>query len=289
MSQLLENVVLVFPKVSYWSGKAGTKNDEVDRSSIPEIVSLGSKKIFDQKAINSLAKFRKRLERLGLKYGTKFEDGFMLPCEDEADFFAEYAPIEQAYLAAKSAFISDYAENAENFIAQHPNEEVMIRSSLPDVATVENSIRISARSYRVELNQGVIDTEEVKTGIYYEISQACRSIHNDYFESAKTIRGKALKKRFLPINNKLQSFAFVDSKISKILQSLQEYFSSLDDDDLNQQQESMGKLLFNLLSHSNTIEDICNSTWLPKFSVSTDENEEHTPHITHSVTEDAYF
>lgn len=291
MSQILQNVVLIFPKVSYWSGKAGTKHDEVDRSALPDIVSLGSKTIFDTKAINTLAKFRKRLERLGLKYGTKFEDGFMVPIENEADFYREYAPIEQEFLEAKVAFVDTFSVNAEAYIAQHQSHESMIRASLPDVAQVERSISMTARSYRVELNNGDIDENEVIAGVYHEVAATCRSIHDDCFVNReKSLTGKALKRRFSPVLNKLRSFAFTNSSMSKIIDSTSEYFTSIDDSDLPEHQLSMGKLLFNLLSHGDTIENICNSTWLPTFSTSTDDNDKSPAKtVTHSVTDDAYF
>ena len=268
MSLILQDVVLVFPKVSYWGGKSATKQGEFDTSNLPEIVNLGMKTIFDQKKINELSKYRKAVERLGLEYGSKFETGFMVPKVSKHDYLKEYQALETKFNDAKSSFMSNFDTSVEDYINQHPADETIIRSSLPDRSYVENSIMMRCRSYEVELTDGEISPEEVKSGIYHETALVCKGILEDaFFKRATPLKGKALKKRFAPTLTKLKSFAFVNSNIGVVNSKLDEYFAAINEDVLDENELNMGQTLFSLLSNAESIEQIVTQNWVPTITV----------------------
>jgi hypothetical protein len=227
---VLDRLVAVHLDVRIWSGrKKLTAEDLSLGAEVPpeDLVSLGSKRICDPEAIRVFHRLKHQAERLCLAGGVRFLGGFAIP-EDRAEAVAaELDTLGEAFVAARRAFVADYRQVIEAWIARHPEWEAAIRRAVEPATRVAGRFDFRYQLIRVAPAPVSGDLEAAVEGLgdtlFAEVAEIARSLAESFL-GKEALSQRALA-TFRRIREKLGCLAFADYRVQPVLETVEDWLA----------------------------------------------------------------
>jgi hypothetical protein len=227
---VLDRLVAVHLDVRIWSGrKKLTAEDLSLGAEVPpeDLVSLGSKRICDPEAIRVFHRLKHQAERLCLAGGVRFLGGFAIPEERAEAVAAGLDTLGEAFVAARRAFVADYGQVIEAWIARHPEWEAAIRRAVEPATRVAGRFDFRYQLIRVAPAPVSGDLEAAVEGLgdtlFAEVAEIARSL-GESFVGKDALSQRALA-TFRRIREKLGCLAFVDYRVQPVLETVEDWLA----------------------------------------------------------------
>lgn len=235
MSSALNDVIVVSLDVRIWSGRKKLRAEDLMASGrLPpkELVSLGSKKIFDPRALKPFVEVKRRAETRCQAIGIRFARAFAIPKIAAASVVAELNELVETFKRLREAFLATYDEEVARWKAQHPGYERLIEAELLPKAGVGSKFAFGydvfainavegegelaallARGGTGNLTQGLVGT------LYEEIAGESREFVRQSLAGRDVVTQKFLRP-VRAIREKLAGLAFLDPAIGPLVDTI---------------------------------------------------------------------
>jgi hypothetical protein len=241
MSNALNDVIVVSLDVRIWSGRKKLRPEDLTASGrLPpkELVSLGSKKIFDPKALKPFVELKRRAETRCQAIGVRFARAFAIPKAAAKSVIEELNALAENFKQVRDAFIATYDEELTRWKAQHPGYERLIEAELLPKAFVASKF---AFGYDVFAINAVDGDHELATlmeqggagnltlGLTGALYEEVASESREFVRQSLTGRHEVTQKFLRPvraIREKLAGLAFLDPGIAPLVGSIDEVLAS---------------------------------------------------------------
>lgn len=154
MATILSQSAFIQINISTWTGRAKLQLADlnVSASDLPpeDLASLGTKKLTDPKALRPFSKVKTRVTRLMGQYAIKFMGGWLIDPQYIPAVEAELLRLQQEFQDATHTFVSSYEDELDQWCAQHPDWDSIIRSAAPQVLEVERRFRFRWQTFQIQ-------------------------------------------------------------------------------------------------------------------------------------------
>ncbi|MFZ0788344.1 MAG: DUF3150 domain-containing protein [Chromatiaceae bacterium] len=230
IERITDQLTLVVLAVHIWSGRKKLRPEDLKLGTDTppeELVSLGSKRVYNPQALKVFHRIKKGAERACLTVGTRFLGGFAVP-HVHADALAEKLRELKAEFDEETAlFLSGYDRALEDWIATLPRWEEPIRRAIEPASVVGGRLRFGYQLIQIAPTDqpGTLE-EEVRglgDGIFAEVEQLAQELEES-FEGREKLHRRALG-TFRRIREKLASLSFVDPRIAPVVDTIDGWFA----------------------------------------------------------------
>ncbi|MFB1489325.1 MULTISPECIES: DUF3150 domain-containing protein [unclassified Thiocapsa] len=229
ITTITDQITLVVLDVRIWSGRKKLSPEDLNLSSgetpPEELVTLGSKRIFDPEHLKPFFRIKQNAERICLGVGTRFLSGFAVP-NNEADTVAsELYRLKAEYDSASAEFIANYDRALSQWIENLPAWEAPIRRAIEPAEAVANRLKFGFQLIRISPSESAGTLHEEVAGLgdslFGEIEMMARDLESSFAGKQKLHR-KSLA-TFSRIREKLACLSFMDARIAPIIQTLDDW------------------------------------------------------------------
>jgi hypothetical protein len=237
MSNALNDVVVVSLDVRIWSGRKKLRPEDLTASGrLPpkDLVSLGSKKIFDPKALKPFVDVKRRAEARCQAIGVRFARAFAIPKAAAKSVIAELNGLAERFRQAREAFLATYDEELTRWKAQHPGYERLIEAELLPKAFVGSKFAFGYDVFAINTVDGdgelAVLMEQGGAGnltlglagaLYEEVASESREFVRQSLAGRDAVTQKFLRP-VRAIREKLAGLAFLDPAIAPLVTSIDE-------------------------------------------------------------------
>ena len=181
---ILENISILILSVSLWSGRKKLRPEDLrlaDGSELPpdKLATLGSKRVMNPAALTPFASYKSRAERAVLSVGTRFLGGYAVPVGKLNALMAELEEIRLTFDETKESFLAGYNREVEEWIAENPGWENVIRNAVEDVDYVRAQLSFSARTFYINPVEGH------ESGLEEEVNGLAGQLRREVRQQAK--------------------------------------------------------------------------------------------------------
>jgi hypothetical protein len=241
MSNALNDVIVVSLDVRIWSGRKKLRPEDLTASGkLPpkDLVSLGSKKIFDPKALKRFVDVKRRAETRCQAIGVRFARAFAIPKAAAKSVIEELNRLAENFREVREAFLATYDEELARWKAQHPGYERLIEAELLPKAVVGSKFAFGYDVFAINAVDGdhelAVLMEQGGAGnltlgltgaLYEEVASESR----EFVRQSLTGRHEVTQKFLRPvraIREKLAGLAFLDPGIAPLVGSIDEVLAS---------------------------------------------------------------
>jgi len=223
---ITDRLTLVMLSISIWSGRKKLRPEDLSLSSdaIPpeDLVSLGSKRVYDPESLKAFYRLKQSAERACLRVGTRFLGGFAVPNEHAEDLADQLNRLKAKFDAETRSFLADYDHALEEWIESLPQLEEPIRRAIKPASVVGGRLHFGYQLVHiVPAEQPGTLAEEVQSlgnGIFAEIGQMAKELEGSFEGKAKLHR-RALG-TFARIREKLACLSFIDARIQPVVDTI---------------------------------------------------------------------
>lgn len=247
--EFIRGTTLVHLKIRSWSGEKKASRDHdikvgKDGKMPPkEILDIGNKKIFLPKALDPMNRERKAAERACLGSGTRFMGGYAIH-DDEVDTLVERLnAVKEKYDSEVKQFLQDFESNKEKWLQDEKVKDFadIIRNQIPDKEDVSRAFEFSFKLYKLNPLEGFEpDEQEIANQVLHEIGKACKGLEKGLLDRKTAISGSKLSEQFDPLINKLDTLAFGNGRLLKVLSELQALQQSIPMERIDQAHPTFG-------------------------------------------------
>ena len=241
MSNALNDVIVVSLDVRIWSGRKKLKPEDLTASGrLPpkELVSLGSKKIFDPKALKPFVDVKRRAEARCTGVGVRFARAFAIPKAAAESVIAELNGLAEKFREVREAFLATYDEELARWKAQHPGYERLIEAELLPKAMVSSKFAFGYDVFAINavdgdgelaalMEQGGAGclTLGLAGALYDEVASESREFVRQSLAGRDAVTQKFLRP-VRAIREKLAGLAFLDPAIAPLVESIDEVLAA---------------------------------------------------------------
>ena len=222
-SKALSDVIVVTPVIRIWSGQVTMRRDEdlSGASGLPpkELVSDGSKRILDPKALTKMESQRRCVNRDLARLGVRSPMGFLITPTSETAVHEGMAARKVDFIAARDALVSDYDRLCTQWEAKNPGFEQLLRRNRPTAAEVAKACDFDYAIYKVSAVDSEMGQERFETvakattsALAEDISANAKAILKDSFDNRESVTQRAVNV-VRELVRKLQSFTMFDPRI----------------------------------------------------------------------------
>lgn len=231
---VLDQLVLVKPQVSLWSGRRELKPHQIGlKNNVkPDLISLGSIKVIDPKKLNPMEAVKRNMERRCLEKGTRFLGGYAVPVDKFDELSEELEELKTKGRAEADYLINNYDQLLDQWIQEHPDDEVELRK----IALTRDEIRCKYEFEWVAIRVTPVGGKEAA-----KVAEKARGLGSQMIQEIAQQAGETLKKSFegksqatqkivrpfVAIREKLSSLAFVDPIIAPIVDEIDRVMEEL--------------------------------------------------------------
>ena len=238
----LNDVVLVSLDVRIWSGRKKLRPEDLTASGrLPpkDLVSLGSKKIFDPRALKPFAEFKRKAEALCQSIGIRFARAYALPKTQVKSVLGALNALAQKFAEAREAFLATYDEELNRWKLQHPGYERLIETELLPKSGVGSKFAFGYEVFAINAVQGDEElgalmeqggagrlTLGLAGALYQEVAAEARA----FVRESLTGRDEVTQKFLRPVRSireKLSGLAFLDPAIAPLVGSIDEVLAAV--------------------------------------------------------------
>ena len=237
MSTVLNDVVVISLDVRIWSGRKKLRPEDLTASGrLPpkDLVSLGSKKLCDPRALKPFAEVKRKAEARCGAIGVRFARAFAIPKVAAKSVLSELNGLAEQFKTVRAAFLATYDEELARWKAQHPGYEQLIETELLPQARVAAKFGFGYAVFAINAVDG--DTElatlleqggagNLATGLAGALYQEVASESREFVRQSLTGRHAVTQKFLRPvraIREKLAGLAFLDPSIAPLVGSIDE-------------------------------------------------------------------
>jgi hypothetical protein len=232
-SSVLKDVVVVCLDVHIWSGRKKLRPEDLTASGkLPpkELVSLGSKKIFDPKALKAFREVKHEAENLCLAHGVRFAKSYAIPRANVKVVFDELGALETKFAEARKDFLVTYDEEKQCWAKQYPGYEKLIETELLPKSAVEAKLSFGYTPFCIndvddELSQALANSGNgpivvgLSAQLFLEVAMQAR----DLIKRSLLGRNEVTQKFLRPvraIRGKLAGLAFLDGTVTPLVETI---------------------------------------------------------------------
>ncbi|MBD5584821.1 MAG: hypothetical protein HDQ88_07045 [Clostridia bacterium] len=201
MNNIINDGVLLHLDISIWTGKARLMRSDVpqaaDKLPSEELISLGSKKIFDPEKLRAFGTLKSRAVRTCEQYGSRLMGGYLVDGTKLAELEAELDVIQTEWEQAVGNLVNDYDVAAAEWLKEHAEWAQMLRQSLPTPPELLRKYNFSWQTYKIEpvmagpMHVGNTTEQEIQSmpdKILAEVAEECQNIYNVSFAGGRATR-----------------------------------------------------------------------------------------------------
>lgn len=234
--QVLQQVVCFsLEEISLWGARKKLRTEDLkltqgDALPPKDLASLGSKKIFNPKALAKFEALKKRAHVACGRIGIRFMGGYAVPESATDDLAKELDKIGAEFDVAKADFIASYTGELESWIAKHPGWEQWIRAATIPVDEVKDRIRYGWTPAKIStpdennpdsrLNQKMTKEAGGLSGrLFKEIGEMAQKVLEDSLLGKTKVNRRVLSP-IRKIRGKLNGLAFLDKRVGPLITAI---------------------------------------------------------------------
>lgn len=234
--QVLQQVVCFsLEEISLWGARKKLRTEDLkltqgDALPPKDLASLGSKKIFNPKALAKFEALKKRAHVACGRIGIRFMGGYAVPESATDDLAKELDKIGAEFDIAKADFIASYTGELESWIAKHPGWEQWIRAATIPVDEVKDRIRYGWTPAKIStpdennpdsrLNQKMTKEAGGLSGrLFKEIGEMAQKVLEDSLLGKTKVNRRVLSP-IRKIRGKLNGLAFLDKRVGPLITAI---------------------------------------------------------------------
>lgn len=201
-------------EISQWSGRAKLSREEIPNADNlpPEaLASLGSKKLLDPAKLKPFGMLRTRTSRVMERYGIHLLGGYYVRNDLVPQLDTELAVLENEWLKAVNAFVSDFDTDVDAWCAQYPEWEHSIRAALPTAANVKNRFLFKWHAFKITPAE---DAQSAVKNTEHELSKVGDTALDEVAKLAASTFDTTFKDRESKANGK--TFNCLDALYDKV-------------------------------------------------------------------------
>lgn len=223
-TKIIDKLVVIHLDVHLWSGRKRLRPEDLRvRGELPpaDLVSLGSKKVCDPKALHVFERLRRRAERACQAVGVRFVGGYAIPEDKLNDLLFELDTCKAEFNIAKQAFLARYEQGIEEWAAAHPEWAEIIRRSVTPKSQVERQLRFGYEVFRVRPTEHFSEGLErqvnnLSQGLLSEVAIEAARVRAESFEGRRKITRRALRP-VRSLRGKLDGLSFLNPRIAPLV------------------------------------------------------------------------
>lgn len=244
--QVLQQVVCFsLEEISLWGARKKLRTEDLkltqgDALPPKDLASLGSKKIFNPKALAKFEALKKRAHVACGRIGIRFMGGYAVPESATDELAKELDKIGADFDIAKADFIATYAGELESWIAKHPGWEQWIRAATIPVDEVKDRIRYGWTPAKIStpdennpdsrLNQKMTKEAGGLSGrLFKEIGEMAQKVLEDSLLGKTKVNRRVLSP-IRKIRGKLNGLAFLDKRVGPLITAIDDTVSQMPGD-----------------------------------------------------------
>src|SRR6202158_2258605 len=237
MSNALNDLIVTSRDVRIWSGRKKLRPEDLTTSGrLPpkDLVSLGSKKIFDPKALKPFAEVKRKAETRCQAIGVRFARAFAIPKAAAKSVVEELNGLAETFKQVRDAFLATYDEEVRRWKDQHPGDERLIEAELLPKALLGSKFAFGYEVFAINAVHG--DDElaalmeqggagNLTLGLAGALYQDVATESREFVRQSLTRRNEVTQKFMRPmraIREKLAGLAFLDPGIAPLVGSIDE-------------------------------------------------------------------
>lgn len=244
--QVLQQVVCFsLEEISLWGARKKLRTEDLkltqgDALPPKDLASLGSKKIFNPKALAKFEALKKRAHVACGRIGIRFMGGYAVPESATDELAKELDKIGAEFDVAKADFIATYTGELESWIAKHPGWEQWIRAATIPVDEVKDRIRYGWTPAKIStpdesnpdsrLNQKMTKEAGGLSGrLFKEIGEMAQKVLEDSLLGKTKVNRRVLSP-IRKIRGKLNGLAFLDKRVGPLITAIDDTVSQMPGD-----------------------------------------------------------
>lgn len=244
--QVLQQVVCFsLEEISLWGARKKLRTEDLKLTQgdvLPpkDLASLGSKKIFNPKALAKFEALKKRAHVACGRVGIRFMGGYAVPESVADDLAKELDAIGAEFDLAKSSFLANYEGELEAWIAKHPGWEQWIRAATVPVNEVKDRIRYGWTPAKVStpdesnpesrLNQKMTKEAGGLAGrLFAEIGEMAQKVMEDSLLGKTKVNRRVLSP-IRKIRGKLNGLSFLDKRVGPLIKAIDDTVAQMPGD-----------------------------------------------------------
>lgn len=230
---ILDKTICINLVCTLWSGRRRLTRDDLGLGSdaLPpeDLASIGSLKLCDPKELTKLNSIKRAAERDCDRVCVRFLSGYATDKDNEAELIAKLTERKQQFEAQAKLFVSTLHKEFDQWIAQHPQHEALIRKALPSVADVASRLSFDFQIYRVgavdedaasAVNRGLVQaTGGLSQQLFAEIESEAQTTWKRTYDGRATVGQKALRP-IRAIREKMQALQFLDARVLPLIEHI---------------------------------------------------------------------
>ena len=219
--EIIHGCTLVHLNIRRWSGRAQAQRDidvrlgQGGHCLPPELMELGTKKVFPPKALDVFETLRKSAERVVLRKGTRFLGGYCLPDSVVDEVTPELDTLKAQYAYERESFMAGFDARLQEWLSEQANYAGSFQQEW-DRSAIEKKFVFGYQTYKVEPLSGV-DSEEIADQVLHELGVLCRDASRALLNRKQRVSGESLKKKLQPMLDKLHAMSFGNGRLLSVL------------------------------------------------------------------------
>lgn len=243
--QVLQQVICFsLEDISLWGARKKLHSEDLKLTSsdtLPpkDLASLGSKKIFNPKALSKFEALKKRAHVACGRVGVRFMGGYAVPEAVADDLGKELDSIGAEFALAKSEFIANYQSELDKWIAEHPGWDSWIRAATIPVAEVQDRINYGWTPAKVsapdEKPNSVLNSKMTKEAgglagrLFREIGEMAIKVRDESLLGKTKVNRRVLSP-IRKIRGKLNGLSFLDKRVGPVITAIDETLDQMPGD-----------------------------------------------------------
>ncbi|MBQ2049645.1 MAG: DUF3150 domain-containing protein [Spirochaetales bacterium] len=226
---ILDNLLALNLDISLWSARRKMTTEDMGGAQLPpeDLASLGSKRIADPESLKVFSTLKSRAFCFLDRHGVRFMSGWAIPEDKAGAIVQELTGIRDEFNNAKEAFLADYDQSVQAWIAKHSQWADIIRNSTVGPDYVRARMSFKWQLFKVAPLMSHADQAAVlESGLAEEVtglgSTLFREVANDAEDMWKRVyRGKSevTHRALSPLKTlhaKLTGLSFVEPHVAPV-------------------------------------------------------------------------
>lgn len=246
VQQVLEQIVCFsLEDISLWGARKKLRSEDLklttgDALPPKDLASLGSKKIFNPKALAKFEALKRRAHVACGRVGVRFMGGYAVPSKAADQLATELDAIGVEFEKEKTDFLANYTSELETWIAAHPGWEEVIRAATVPVTEVKDRIRYGWMPAKVSAPDENLPTSRLHQKMVKEAGGLAGRLFSEISEMAKAVVEDSLlgktrvNRRVLSpvrrMRGKLDGLAILDKRVRPLIKAIDETVAQMPGD-----------------------------------------------------------
>lgn len=239
MRTIMQDSCVVAVQIRAWSGRKRLDITDIDGGVKlpPDMVSLGTKQIFDPANLRVFQTIRKRVDRGMSAIGVKFIGGWLIASANIQQATTMLDQYRQDFTNAAAALVGDYTNQLERWLRdvqdRCPESLQYLEAAVEPANEVLRRFHFSWQIFQIEEPPAEAagglheEVAQLPGRVFEEVAQTARATLHD-MQRQGNIGGERAKKAILGIQQKLEALAFTSTDAAVMQQLLNQALSAIE-------------------------------------------------------------